>query len=85
MGWSDSYFTRTFRSVFHITPKQYLTRELFARAISLLNDSEKSIKEIAAELMFSSDFNFSRFIKHYSGQTPTDLRKSAKGPLYVRK
>ena len=85
MGWSEAHFSRVFHSVFHITPKQYLVRELFARALGLLNDPGKSIKEISAELGFSSEFNFSRFIKQYSGQAPSQLRRTASGPLYVRK
>ena len=86
MGWSDAYFSRVFHSVFHITPKQYMIRELIARAIALLNDTGKSIKEVAAELKFSSEFNFSRFIHHYTNFTPSELRKHQKEfPLYVRK
>ena len=85
MGWSDAHFARTFREVFHITPKQYLTRELFAESLKLLNDPGKSIKEIAAELGFSSEFNFSRFIKQCSGLAPSGLRKGNDRPLYIRK
>lgn len=86
MGWSDAYFSRTFHRVFHVTPKQYLIRELVVRATGLLNDTGKSIKEIAAELNFSSEFNFSRFIHHYTNSSPSQLRKQLdNGPLYVRK
>ena len=84
-GWSDAHFARTFREVFHITPKQYLTRELFSESLKLLNDPDKSVKEIAAELGFSSEFNFSRFIKQCSGLAPSELRKGNDRPLYIRK
>ena len=86
MGWSNAYFSRVFHSVFHITPKQYLIRELIVRATGLLNDTGKSIKEVAAELNFSSEFNFSRFIHHYTNVSPSELRKQQKdGLIYVRK
>ena len=85
MGWSAGYFSRVFREVFHITPKQYLDRALFAEALKRLNDPGKSVKEIAAELGFSSEFNFSRFVKKCSGLPPSRLRKGNTGPLYVRK
>lgn len=86
MGWSDAYFARSFRSVFRITPKQYLLRELFARAVGLLNDPQKTIRQIAGELKFSSEFNFSRFIRRYSGYSPSELRRGGdSGPLLVRK
>jgi AraC-like DNA-binding protein len=52
----------------------------------LLNDTGKSIKEVAAELKFSSEFNFSSFIHHYTNVSPSELRKQQKdGPIYVRK
>lgn len=86
MGWSEAYFSRAFREVFHITPMQYVRRELFIRSLDLLNDPSKSIKEIAAELGFSSEFNFSRFIKQCSKLSPSELRKGERRlPLYVRK
>lgn len=85
MGWSDAHFARTFREVFSITPKQYLNRELFAKAISLLKDPDKTVKEIAEELGFSSEFNFSRFIRQCSGISPSVLRKGNKDPFYIRK
>ena len=85
MGWSEGYFSRTFRRVFHITPKQYLIRELFARSAELLKDPQKSIKQIADELNFSSEFNFSRFIRHYAAHSPSELRQNIHGPVYVRK
>lgn len=85
MGWSQGHFSRVFHKVFHITPKQYLLRELFARALNLLKDPEKSIKEVAEELKFSSEFNFSRFIRQHSSYTPSQLRRKNPGPLYIRK
>lgn len=85
MGWSEAYFSRMFRSAFHVTPKQYLVRELFARALGLLNDPQKNIKEIAEKLKFSSEFNFSRFIRRYSGHPPSELRRKNLDPLYIKK
>lgn len=75
MGWSEAYFSRKFRSAFGITPKQYLIRELFARAAGLLKDPQKSIKEVAEILNFSSEFNFSRFIRNCAKCSPSELRR----------
>ena len=85
MGWSEAYFSRMFHSVFHITPKQYLIRQLYARAVGLLNNPQKSVKEVAFLLKFSTEFNFSRFIRHYSGHSPSDIRHGFSNPMYVRK
>ena len=75
MGWSEDYFLRKFHKVFHTTPKQYLVRELLAEILELLKDPNKSLKQIAEELKFSSEFNFSRFVRHYAGNSPSELRR----------
>ncbi len=76
-GWSEGYFTRTFHEVFHQSPKQYLQRELFSRAAQLLLDPGATVKSVAAELKFSSEFYFSRFFKRLSGISPLEYRKNA--------
>lgn len=76
-GWSEGYFTRTFHEVFHQSPKQYLQRELFSRAAQLLLNPDSTIKSVAAELRFSSEFYFSRFFKRLSGTSPQEYRKNA--------
>lgn len=85
MGWSEDYFSRKFHHVFHITPKQYLVRELLTRALELLKDPGKSVKEVAEELKFSSEFNFSRFVRHYAGTPPSCLRRIGQNTGDVRK
>lgn len=75
MGWSEDYFLRKFHKVFSMTPKQYLVRELLAEILELLKDPNKSIRQIAEELKFSSEFNFSRFVRHYAGNSPSELRR----------
>ena len=85
MGWSEAHFARTFRDVFHVTPKQYLRRELFSKALLLLNDPGKSVKEVSEELGFSTEFNFSRFIRQCAGVPPVELRKGNRNPLYIKK
>lgn len=84
-GWSEGYFTRTFHEVFHQSPKQYLQRELFSRAAQLLLDPDSTVKSVAAELKFSSEFYFSRFFKRLSGISPLEYRKNAFSTRQVRK
>ena len=74
MGWSEDHFSRKFSKVFRITPKQYLVRELLAGALELLKDPNITVREAAEELKFSSEFNFSRFVRHYAGKSPSSLR-----------
>ena len=66
-------FTRRFSAATGITPKQLIGRFLMSRALELLNGNG-SLKEIAAELNFSSEFAFSRFFKTQMGEAPSHWR-----------
>ena len=78
-GCSPDHFTREFRSVFHVPPKMFLQRELFAKATRLLRSPSMTIREIANELDFSSEFYFSKFFKRISGLSPREWRKKQQG------
>jgi AraC family transcriptional regulator, transcriptional activator of pobA len=45
----------------------------------LLADKRLSIKDIAGQLNFSSEFYFSHFFRHHTGMTPTEFRQHLKG------
>ena len=83
-GWSGTRFSRAFRSVFGMPPKRWLDCALFDRAVRLLADPARSVKDVAYALDFSTEFNFSRFVKRVSGLPPTKLRAGFPGPLLVR-
>lgn len=83
-GWSEPGFSRAFRAAFGVSPKQWLLHSLFDRALRLLSDPRLSVKEAAYRLNFSTEFNFSRFVKRRSGFSPTQLREGTRGPLLDR-
>jgi len=85
MGYSEGHFTRQFTAAFHLTPKQYLMRELFAKAVEILHTPDITVKEAAEVLKFSSEFNFSRFFKRLSGIAPSQISKELNIPFYIRK
>lgn len=60
-------------------------QEQFVKDWNHAHHRGKSIKEIASDLGFSSEFNFSRFIKQHCGQAPSKLRRANTSPLYIRK
>ena len=74
MGLSPSHFPRVFRSLLGQSPKHWLEQALFDRAHRLLGDPRRSVKEVAYALEFSTEFNFSRFIKRRCGVSPARLR-----------
>ena len=73
---SEGHFSRGFHAAFNCSPKTFLQKELFARASLALLRPAASVKEIAAELRFSSEFNFSRFFKRLSGISPHNYQKA---------
>ena len=57
------------------TFRQYRQGILLRKAIdALLNDPLMSIKEIGLSLGYARPGDFSRFVKHATGKTPSDIR-----------
>lgn len=56
------------------TPKQLITDKVVQESLRLLKHSKYTITQIAYELDFNDEANFSNFIKKNLGQTPRDLR-----------
>jgi AraC-like DNA-binding protein len=65
---------RHFRSVMHITPKQYQIQCRIDRAKHLLATTDLSVTAIALDLGFSSSQNFATQFAHVAGMTPTEFR-----------
>jgi AraC-like DNA-binding protein len=62
-----------------ISPKEYLNRRINQAAIELIITTDRSIKEIAAELRFSDEFYFSRFFQKLNGIPPSMYRLRFRG------
>jgi AraC-like DNA-binding protein len=60
------------------TIHQNIQRARLDQARLLLADKRLSIKDIAAQLNFSSEFYFSHFFRHHTGITPTEFRQHLK-------
>ena len=85
MGLPEAHFARAFRSLLGVAPKQWLEQALFDRALQMLADPRRTIRNVACALQFSDEFNFSRFIKRRSGYSPSQLRSFPQGPVTDRK
>lgn len=74
---SREYFTRTFTRMTGITPKKFLTDLLITETkMLLLENEERSIKEIAEKLGFSSEFYFSKFCSKHMKLSPKQYRET---------
>ena len=73
-GISASTFRNLFLKHLDTTPKAYISAQLFEKSCDMLLTTEKSLKEIALDLSFNSQFAFSKFFKTHSGCSPTEYR-----------
>jgi len=71
------------RALFHQagqgTIHEHIQRARLDQSRLLLADKRLSIKDVAAQLSFSSEFYFSHFFRHHTGMTPTEFRQHLKG------
>ncbi len=61
------------------TIHQHIQKARLDQARLLLADKRLSIKDVAAQLSFSSEFYFSHFFRRHTGMSPTEFRQHLKG------
>ncbi|MCX8092386.1 MAG: AraC family transcriptional regulator, partial [Verrucomicrobiae bacterium] len=67
-----------FRKCGQGTIHQHIQRARLDQARLLLADRRLSVKDVAAQLNFSTEFYFSQFFRHHTGLSPTAYRQSLK-------
>ena len=72
---SDVYFRKNFQSIYHLSPKKYLTQIRLEHATELMQYSFLTLEECAFACGFSSWQYFSRVFKNAYGETPAVYRK----------
>ncbi len=75
LGMGYSKFRKVFRRYTGMAPKQYQVQLRIQKAMLLLNDESRSIKEVAAETGFDSPYYFSRIFKKKTGYSPQEYRR----------
>ncbi len=73
-GISERRFRGCFLREVGFAPADYVTRKLVERAQVLLQESSRSIMDIALELGFNSPSYFAAVFRKHTGQTPTEHR-----------
>jgi AraC-like DNA-binding protein len=70
------------RALFHSTKQgtihQQIQRVRLDQARLLLADERLSVKDVAAQLNFSSEFYFAHFFRHGAGMSPSEFRRHLK-------
>ncbi len=77
LGVSYSYFRRIFREKTGVSPKQHLVSLRIRRAQDIFANTDKSVKEVAGLLGFSSAFHLSSQFQQMLGCSPSEYKKSA--------
>ncbi len=67
-------FIRAFKSVYHMTPYQYILREKVRVAESLLQKNDLAIAAIAQHLNFGDQSTFGKCFRRVTGFTPSQYR-----------
>jgi len=79
-GCSPDQLDRRMKSVFGLTPKQYLLRVRVDRAAQLLSDTDLSVATVAAMTGFYDQSDLTRRFSRLTNQTPGQFRSARSGP-----
>jgi AraC-like DNA-binding protein len=74
-GLSRTYFSRLFRAVEGVTPHEYIEHLRMKRAVELLYQRRKAVKEIASECGYSDVNYFCRAFRRITGLSPGMYRR----------
>lgn len=78
VSYAPDHFTRLFRKVAGVAPKEYCIRVRIERAQHLLRASDMSVQQIATALGYADIYFFSRQFKTRTGLAPTEYRVSSR-------
>ena len=73
---SVGYFSTVIRKTAGVSPSRLISAFTIARAKTLLNQTKKSIKEIASEMNFPEQYTFRKYFKQHTGMAPTAYRNT---------
>ena len=82
-GLSAAYFSQRFKSSTGTSPHQYLLRLRICKAKKLLEESESSVIDIAAECGFQTQQHFARIFRRLTMMTPTEYRRQSQRSVLV--
>lgn len=84
-GYNEKYLSHKFAELTGTPLKHYIMKTKIDSANFMLSDTNKSISEIAQELGFSDNHNFSRAYKNSTGMTPSEYRNAFNKRLLFHK
>ncbi len=76
-GVSEKYFSTLIRQISGSTPSEWIETVVAGEAKTMLDDAQRSIKEIASELNFPDAPTFTKYFQRVTGMTPKAYRKAS--------
>lgn len=73
---SERTLRRRFPAATGITWRQYLWQSRLLKAMALLDDPERTVADVASRVGFESASSFARAFLQFTGDTPTEYRRS---------
>lgn len=75
IGINRSYLTNIFKRNLNISPQEFLVNYKIDKACELLNNTDLSIKAIAASVGYADPLTFSKIFKKFTGNSPKSYRE----------
>ncbi len=75
---SPSHFHRVFRNEFGIAPVEYINEERIRRAVALLQEPDRPIKNVYMECGFQNRSYFNRVFKKYRKVSPSQFQQATR-------
>ena len=73
---NPSYFSTKFKKIMGMSPKEYILNTRMRAAKILLQDTNQTVQQVAANTGFQYDAYFSNYFRRKMGLTPGEWRKS---------
>lgn len=71
---SPTYLTMVFKRQYKMSPKEYLMTKKIEKACELLHSTNQTVKEIAYQVGYENQLEFSKIFKKHTGKSPTEYR-----------
>lgn len=78
---TNYYVSHVFKKYMGMSPMQYVTKCRIMHAKKLLDETDLTVREIAAQCGYDETTNFFRNFKRLEGITPTEYRQKSKVPV----
>ncbi|MFK7694983.1 helix-turn-helix domain-containing protein [Paenibacillus sp. HJGM_3] len=75
LGYSSAHCCRLFRSVYGVSPRQYLSGVTLHRARLELLNPRQSLEQVASKLGYQDGAHFSKQFKRWTGCSPSEYRR----------